>query len=109
MSSQSASLILIHSLYRNRPSETDFSGDNLTIDADEFSLNTSPNFISTDPTQAGYLQLVAGSPAINAGDNQLYTDAGGDLANDVDLAGNPRVYQQVDGGIIDMRSEEQTS
>lgn len=47
--------------------------------------------MSTTPGATGYLHLNLGSPAINKGSNQLYTDAGGDLANDKDLAGNTRL------------------
>ncbi len=39
----------------------------------------------------GDYSLPPGSPAINKGNNTLYDDAGGDLVNDLDLAGNPRV------------------
>src|SRR5690606_29235993 len=58
---------LNNSLYRNRPDETDISisGASVSFEPDAFSLNTSPQFISTNPTQLGYLQLDATSPAIN--------------------------------------------
>src|SRR5690606_15199769 len=59
----------------------------------------------SDPANGDY-RLKAGSPAINAGSNQLYSDAGGDLANDTDLAGNPRVYNFAGGGIIDLGAYE---
>ncbi len=39
----------------------------------------------------GDYRLAAASQAINKGNNTLYDDAGGDLVNDLDLAGNPRV------------------
>jgi len=45
-----------------------------------------------DPANGDY-SLKAGSIAINAGDNTLYTNAGGNLTTDKDLAGNPRVFQ----------------
>src|SRR3546814_583256 len=63
-------------------------------------------FLSTTPGEAGYLQLAACSPAVSVGDNQGYTDAGGDLANDLDLEGNPRVYNATGGGVIDMGAFE---
>lgn len=47
--------------------------------------------IFTDPTN-GDFTLQATSPGINLGDNEAYATAGGDLDNDIDLAGNPRVY-----------------
>lgn len=46
--------------------------------------------------------LIVNSPAIDAGNNTLYSDAGGDLQNDVDLAGNPRLF----GTNIDMGAYE---
>ncbi|HZK09352.1 MAG TPA: BspA family leucine-rich repeat surface protein [Bacteroidales bacterium] len=55
----------------------------------------------TNATNGDY-SLQATSPAINAGSNQAYTNAGGDLQNDVDLAGNPRLYE----GTIDMGAYE---
>ncbi|SDC58811.1 right-handed parallel beta-helix repeat-containing protein [Niabella drilacis] len=50
----------------------------------------------------GDYRLKSGAPAINAGNNQLYTDAGGDLNNDQDLAGNPRLA----GSAIDIGAYE---
>ncbi|WP_234572346.1 choice-of-anchor Q domain-containing protein [Rhodohalobacter sp. 614A] len=50
----------------------------------------------------GDYSLAAGSNAINNGDNLLYTDAGGDLQEDNDLTGNPRL----DAAIIDMGAYE---
>src|SRR5690606_9841071 len=69
-------------------------------------IDTDPVFVSTAPGEPGYLQLAACSPAISVGNNQAYTDAGGDLANDLDLAGNPRVYDFVGDGVIDMGAFE---
>src|SRR5690606_5571766 len=46
------------------------------------------------------------SPAVNAGSSTLYTNAGGNLSADMDLAGSPRVYNQASGGIIDMGAYE---
>src|SRR5690606_10240316 len=69
-------------------------------------IDADPVFVSTTPGGTGYVQLDAGSPAIEAGNNTYYSDAGGDLANDLDLAGNPRVYDFADGGIIDMGAYE---
>src|SRR5690606_18487823 len=47
-----------------------------------------------------------GTAAINGGSNPLYTDAGGDLTNDTDLAGNARVFDLAAGGIVDMGAYE---
>ncbi len=59
----------------------------------------------TDPTNGDY-SLLSTSPAVNAGSNIAYTNAGGNLQNDLDLAGNPRVYDEANGGIIDMGAYE---
>src|SRR5690625_6760359 len=62
----------------------------------------------TDAANGDYT-LASNSPAIDAGDNTYYTDAdkgNGDLENDLDLAGNPRVYDLTNGGIIDMGAYE---
>src|SRR3546814_7097258 len=69
-------------------------------------IDIDPVFLSTTPAEAGYLQLAACSPAVSVGDNQGYTDAGGDLANDLDLEGTPRVYNATGGGVIDMGAFE---
>ena len=66
--------------------------------------------LDTDPLFAdainGDYSLQSRSPAINAGGNTAYTNAGGDLAGDLDLGGNPRVYNLAAGGVIDMGSYE---
>lgn len=62
-------------------------------------LDTDPLF--TDAINGDY-SLQSRSPAINAGGNTAYTNAGGDLASDLDLGGNPRVYNLAAGGVIDM-------
>ncbi|MFB2120912.1 MBG domain-containing protein [Parapedobacter sp. 2B3] len=69
-------------------------------------IDTDPVFMSTTPGGGGYLQLSACSPAIGAGNNQLYIDAGGDLANDRDMGGNLRVYDFAGDGVIDMGAYE---
>lgn len=61
--------------------------------------------IFTDATGGDY-SLALTSPAINAGSNQAYEDAGGNLQNDLDLADNPRVFDVANGGIIDMGAYE---
>jgi len=55
----------------------------------------------TDVTYEDF-SLLNTSPTINAGDNTAYTTAGGDLANDLDLAGNARLV----GTTIDMGAYE---
>lgn len=72
-------------------------GDNIDVD---------PDFVGITPGEAEFLQLAASSPAINAGNNQAYFDAGGDAAVDLDFAGHPRVYHFADGGVIDMGANE---
>ncbi|WP_236978598.1 right-handed parallel beta-helix repeat-containing protein, partial [Membranihabitans maritimus] len=71
---------------------------------------TGTNNIDADPLFAnpanGDYSFLAGSPAVNTGDNTLYTNAGGDLQNDLDLAGNGRVYDVANGGVIDMGAYE---
>src|SRR5690606_29085831 len=52
----------------------------------------------TDPLFTDNYGLRMSSPAINAGSNETYEEAGGDLAHGVDLAGNPRVYKYSNGG-----------
>ena len=79
--------------------------DNLYTDPTNKNLvsTTDPKF--NNPT-AGDYSLAAGSPAINAGSNTLYTQSGGNLSVDKDLAGNARVYDLANGGIIDMGAYE---
>jgi hypothetical protein len=51
------------------------------------------SLVHTDPLFhpiSGNYQLQSGSPAIKAGSNARYSDSGGDLASDVDVAGQPR-------------------
>lgn len=65
--------------------------------------NAAPLFTNA---AGGNYTLQGGSPAVNAGSNQLYTDAGGDLNTDTDLAGNRRLA----GGTIEMGAfENQTA
>ncbi|MDH7914147.1 choice-of-anchor Q domain-containing protein [Winogradskyella sp. SYSU M77433] len=60
--------------------------------------------IFTDPTN-GDFSLISDSPAVNAGNNTAYTNAGGDLTNDTDLAGNPRVFDgTIDVGAYELQS-----
>jgi len=58
------------------------------VDFDVRSLTEDPVF--NDP-ENGEFDLQTESPAINAGNNMLYDGSGGDLAQDRDLAGNPRL------------------
>ena len=100
--------------------DADIHNENNSVSIISFSLvrgvdNTGHNGLDgTDPgndpqfTNAtnGDYSLLATSPVINLGSNLVYTNAGGDLQNDVDLAGNPRVYDYANGGIIDMGAYE---
>jgi len=55
----------------------------------------------------GDFSLTQTSPAINTGSNTAYTNAGGDLQNDSDLAGNPRLYDGLaTTDVIDMGALE---
>ncbi|MBB4120104.1 hypothetical protein GGR32_002421, partial [Mesonia hippocampi] len=62
------------------------------------------NNLDADPLFINSLDfsLRDGSPAIDAGDNTAYTNAGGDLNNDTDLAGNTRLF----GSTIDIGAFE---
>ncbi|WP_170845832.1 MBG domain-containing protein [Parapedobacter composti] len=91
------------SLLQGNPTDWTWDTDWTGTDGGE-NVVTAENPFS-DPANGDY-RLKAGSPAINAGSNQLYSDAGGDLANDTDLAGNPRVYNFAGGGIIDLGAYE---
>lgn len=71
-------------------------GNNIDID---------PGFVSTTPGNANFLQLTNPSPARNTGSNSAYTDVGGNLSTDKDLAGNPRIV----GTAIDMGAWENQS
>ena len=72
------------------------------IDADP--LFVDPKAASSTPTTDGDYSLQMSSPAINAGDNDLYLTARDieDFIGETDLAGNPRLYDE----IIDMGAYE---
>ena len=67
---------------------------------------TDNNLVNVDPlftnATTGDFSLQNISPAINKGDNTLYTNAGGNLTADKDLVGNPRVSDVV----VDMGAYE---
>ncbi len=65
-------------------------------------IDIDPAFASVTPTDANFLDLTDSSPARDAGSNSAYTTAGGNLANDKDIAGNPRSF----GESIDMGAYE---
>ncbi|APY11733.1 hypothetical protein BWZ22_11010 [Seonamhaeicola sp. S2-3] len=54
-------------------------------------ITGSNNIENTDPLYTNGYQLNNNSPAIDAGSNTAYTNAGGNLNNDLDLVGNPRI------------------
>ena len=63
-------------------------------------FNNSPLYTNA-PFSNGNYRLQAGSPAVNKGSNQALP------ANDpTDLDGNPRIFQQTTGGIVDMGAYE---
>ncbi|MBB4118811.1 hypothetical protein GGR32_001102, partial [Mesonia hippocampi] len=76
-------------------------GDNNTNNGNIDATGLSETDIFTDPANGNY-SLKYNSPAIDAGDNTAYTNAGGDLNNDTDLAGNTRLF----GSFIDMGAYE---
>ena len=65
-------------------------------------IDVDPGFASILPTDANFLHLAGSSPARDAASNSAYTTAGGNLANDKDLDGNPRSF----GPSIDMGAYE---
>ncbi|SDG57488.1 Por secretion system C-terminal sorting domain-containing protein [Dyadobacter soli] len=68
-------------------------------------IDNDPDFVSTTPGNANFLRLANPSPARNTGSNSAYTDVGGNLSTDKDLAANPRVV----GSAIDMGALENQS
>src|SRR5690606_578370 len=73
--------------------------------------------ISINPglNTGGDYSLNESSPAINKGNNEAYTSSGGDLHADLDVAGNPRLYDGIpaydviDIGAFELQSEAQIS
>jgi predicted outer membrane repeat protein len=63
-------------------------------------LDSNPAFTNA---AIGDYSLQSTSPAINKGNNTVYTTNGGNIATDKDLAGNPRVYN---GATIDIGAYE---
>ena len=77
-----------------------------SLSAGASDVGTLANLFDVDPkfvdAANGNLNLRNSSPAIDNGNNDLYTSAGGNIASDTDIAGNPRVL-----GTIDMGAYEQ--
>lgn len=109
----SSTTTLTHVVYRNG------AGDVVVVDGGEISeintLTENPQF--ADP-EAGDYTLKETSPAINAGSNDYYTDVGGHLLDDKDLAGNPRLtgstidigaYELMEDYIVSVQSVEPIS
>lgn len=72
---------------------------------DGVQVGIDPQFLSTDPVnEDNFLRLSATSPAVDAGENSLYISD--DIATDKDLAGNDRVYDYANGGVIDLGAYE---
>lgn len=84
------------------------SGDITNGNVDATAITAADVF--NDISNADY-SLSNTSPAINAGDNTFYTNHGGDLSSDKDLAGMPRLYQgrpsedKVDLGAYEFQGE----
>ena len=97
--------------YNNLPTNTftnsyvsgeNLSGSNNNLDGTAYSITD----IFTDPANGDY-SLKNTSPAVNAGNNSLYTTAGGNLTTDNDLAGNPRLFSgSPNPDVIDMGAYE---
>lgn len=68
-------------------------------------VNSGNNIVNTDPLFDEGYQLSSNSPAIDAGSNAAYINNVGDVNNDMDLAGTPRLK----GSSIDMGAFEQNS
>ena len=85
-----------------------------TDDAEgNISSSTNPGFtdapeFSTAPFTGGDYRLLSSTTLLDKGSNALYTDAGGDPENDPDLAGNQRVFDYANGGIIEMGAYERS-
>lgn len=92
-------VIIRHSVYSNDPGFLSGPGG-FSIDSESFA--GSPGFMD-DSIDDPDFSLRPDSPAINRGRNQFYTDAGGNLVNDTDVSGNPRLYP---GGNIDIGAYE---
>ena len=61
---------------------------------------------STAPFVNGDYSLQSGSPVIDMGSNSFYSNNGGSLTDDLDIAGNMRVSNYINEGIIDMGAYE---
>ena len=97
-------LAIRHSIFRDRPGESDVVGSNITVDA--ASLNEDPMWLSSHYWLERDYRLRPMSPAINAGNNGLYTRAGGNLTSDLDHGGSWRVWNHAGGGLIDIGAYE---
>ncbi|MDZ7717251.1 MAG: T9SS type A sorting domain-containing protein [Balneolaceae bacterium] len=102
--SSNGSLTLEYSLYGNFDDEIDIE-DDISGTGDRTITNSiTDDPLYADPDNRDY-SLQELSPAINKASNQLYTDAGGDVDNDTDLADNSRVFNG-ETEIIDMGAYE---
>jgi len=91
-------------LYGNEVNDVEGAG---TIVLGVGLMTADPRFRNVDDeNSADYLRLALSSPAINVGNNTYYADAGRNLLHDTDVAGNPRVYDLVNDGIIDLGAYE---
>ncbi|MFA7540942.1 MAG: choice-of-anchor Q domain-containing protein, partial [Lysobacterales bacterium] len=97
-------LMIQHSIFRDRPAESDVVGSGIIVDA--ASLNEDPDWLSSDYPHDRDYRLRPMSPAINAGLNTFYAQAGGDPATDLDHGGDWRVWNHANGGAIDIGAYE---
>ena len=96
----SSSITLTHSLAQGTGGSTSWTADASFVNGgenlDDDPLFTTPISLTNVPTTSGNLRLGAGSPAINAGENQYVTGVS------TDLDGEPRI----NGGTVDMGAYE---
>ncbi len=93
-----------NSIYRNRSGQSDIvEGAGFSVNAG--SMSDDPLWVSTSWQDRDF-RLRPMSPAVNAGSNAYYADAGGALADDLDLSGLDRVWNYAGGGIIDIGAFE---
>ncbi|SEL84760.1 T9SS type B sorting domain-containing protein [Parapedobacter koreensis] len=89
-------------LIERLPGHNQINGEEYMGDGASLFVDYQPAAAYT-PVLGGDYRLKASSPAIDLGNNEHYPGA---LETAVDAAGNPRVYQLAEGGIIDLGAYE---
>ncbi|HTN37531.1 MAG TPA: T9SS type A sorting domain-containing protein [Arachidicoccus sp.] len=95
--SSAATVSFHYCLYAGGPDDIVENAGSSTV-ADAHSITIDPQF--ADASNHNY-QLSAGSPAINAGVSDSIT-----ADNTTDVAGKPRIFNKVAGGVVDMGAYE---